>query len=227
MSFVVFNREIPTELHEILKPGQTAVLVVDVQNDFCSPGGRADQRGSDLGPLAAAIARMAPLLDDARRHGVPVFYIQNTVLPEGRLSPVSDLARRAAMWGAKDPLITVKGSWGHAIVDRLAPAPRDLVIEKYRQTAFVGTNLELALRATGVSTVVVVGVETHGCVEATARDAMNRDFSVVLVRDCVAACDPALHEASLAVMEALLPKGWVTDAASVRKACAESGRGRG
>ena len=227
MGFVLFNREIPTRLDEILLPEQTAAVVVDVQNDFCSPGGRADQRGSDLSPLAEAVKRMTVLLEDARRHGINVIYIQNTVLPEGRLSPPPDLARRAAMWGEQDPLITIEGTWGHAIVDTVAPRPGDLVIRKFRQSGFVGTNLELALRAGGCQAVVVVGVETHGCVEGTARDAMARDFATVLVRDCVASCDRSLHVASLRVMETLLPKEWIADADAVRRAwAADRPRGR-
>lgn len=216
MGIILFNREIPTRLEEIVIPDQTAVIVVDVQNDFCAPGGRAAHRGANLSYVAAAMAKIAIFSEDARRHGVPVIYIQNTVLPEARLSPVSDLARRVAEWGTEDPLVTIEGTWGHAIVDMLAPRTSDLVIQKFRQSAFVGTNLEMALRASDRKTVIVVGVATHACVETTVRDAMSRDFAVVIARDCVAAYELELHEGALAIMEALLPRGWVTGAEAIR-----------
>jgi len=212
----ILGRDVPTTLEEVLGLGRTAVLVVDVQNDFCAVGGRAARRGTDLTAIVEALPRMSELLDAARTAGVPVIYVQNTTRPDGRLCGTADLARRARAWGSAEPLVTLEGTWGQAVVDALAPRPSDVIVRKYRQSAFIGTNLEMILRANNWKTAVVIGVETHACVEATARDAMGRDFAVVLVHDCMASARRELHEASLAVMRALLPGDWVTDLAAVR-----------
>jgi nicotinamidase-related amidase len=204
-----------TELGEVAEPSRAAVLVVDMQNDFCAPGGRAERRGRDLTAVSALIPRLRGFLEQARRAGVRVIYIQNTVVPGGALSGPADLVRRAAEWGADAPLVTVEGTWGHRIVDELAPQPGDLVVAKFRQSCFVGTHLAATLRGNTVETVIVAGVATHACVEATARDALNQDFYVVVPRDGVAALEPHLHEAGLAVMEALLPPGMVPKAAEI------------
>lgn len=216
MPLTLLNRTVPISLDEILLVEETAVLVVDVQNDFCSIGGRSHGRGTDISEITAVLPRIHALLDMARARGVAVIFIQNTVFASGVLSGLPDLARRVGAWGRDNPLVTLSGTWGHAIVDALTPHARDLIVQKFRQSGFVGTNLEMILRANGWHTVLVCGVETHACVEATARDAMGRDFAVVLVEDCVAAAKRPFHDASLAVMRALLPQGWVTDLATIQ-----------
>ena len=220
MPQMFLDRTVPITLDEILLAEGTAVLVVDAQNDFCSVGGRSHGRGTDISEIVAVLPHIHALLETARACGVAVIYIQNTVFATGVLNGLPDLARRIGAWGRDNPLVTLSGSWGHAIVDVLAPHPGDLVVQKFRQSGFVGTNLEMVLRANGWRAVLVCGVETHACVEATARDAMGRDFAVVLVEDCVAAAKRSLHDASLTVMRALLPQGWVTDLATVQSVLA-------
>ncbi len=210
MSLQILGRSVPSELHEILVPAETAVVVVDAQNDFCAVGGRAHSRDGDLSALQPAIARLHALLTEARCEGVLIVYVQNTVRGDGRMIPEADLVRRASMWGVENPLITVEGTWGHKIIDELTPAASDFVVPKFRQTGFVGTNLELVLRSNYIKTTVFTGFETHGCVEATARDAMSRDFRVVMAADAMAAIDRSLHASSLKGLSTLLPKGWIT-----------------
>ncbi|MGA7989541.1 MAG: isochorismatase family cysteine hydrolase [Candidatus Dormiibacterota bacterium] len=95
---------------------------------------------------------------------------------------------------------TVPGTPGHAFVRELAPSGSEIVVRKYRSSAFWGTNLEMLLRSNGIKTVVVGGCTTEGCVESTARDAMFNDLYVVIAVDCVASDDRAQHEASMLLM---------------------------
>jgi nicotinamidase-related amidase len=95
---------------------------------------------------------------------------------------------------------TVPGTAGHEFVDEFSPLPGELVVRKYRSSAFWGTNLELLLRSNGIQTVVVGGCTTEGCVESTARDAMFNDHYVVIASDCVGSDDREQHDASMLLM---------------------------
>jgi ureidoacrylate peracid hydrolase len=194
-----------------IAPDRTAVVVVDVQNDFCTAGGRAEQHGRSLSDVRAVIPRIAGLLDAARAKGVLVVYLQNTTLADGRLSSPADVLRRKAEWGDADPFPTLEGTWGHAIVDELTPGPEDVLIRKIRQSGFIATNLDLTLRGCGRSILVFAGVATHACVEATLRDALNRDYVTLLLEDCVAALERPLHKAAMEVLSAILPREWVME----------------
>jgi nicotinamidase-related amidase len=136
---------------------------------------------------------------------VLVVHVQNTALP-GRLSdsPAQIRFNLRMHQGARDggpPLrYTVPGTPGHAFVPELAPLPGELVVAKYRSSAFWGTNLELLLRSNGIATVIVGGCTTEGCVESTARDAMFADHYVIIAEDCVGSDDRAQHDASLLLM---------------------------
>ena len=192
-------------------PDRSAVVVVDVQNDFCTADGRADRHGRNLADVRAVIPHISALLDAARAAGVLIVYLQNTTFADGRLTSPADLLRRQAEWGDADPFPTREGTWGHQVVDELVPHAEDIVIRKVRQSGFVATNLDLTLRGCERGTLAFVGVATHACVEATLRDALNRDYRTFLLTDCVAALERPLHEAGLAVMSALLPPQWVLD----------------
>ena len=206
-----------------ISPARTALIVVDMQNDFCAPGGRADLKGRDIGIVARILPTVAGLLAEARTAGCRVVYLQNTTEADGSLTSPADRLRRAAEWGPDDPFPTVRGSWGHRILDEIAPQPGDHVIEKVRQSGFVATRLDLLLRAQAIRTLLFTGVATHACVEATLRDAMNRDFEAILVEDGVAALEPELHAAGLAVMRAVLPPAWVVRAGAVVAALRREG----
>jgi nicotinamidase-related amidase len=105
-----------------------------------------------------------------------------------------------ARGGAPTLRYTVPGTRGHEFVGELAPVPGELVVSKYRSSAFWGTNLELLLRSNGIQTVVVGGCTTEGCVESTARDAMFADHYVVIADDCVGSDDKQQHDASMLLM---------------------------
>ena len=201
----VEGKDVLTELHELADPRHAALLLIDMQRDFVEDGGAFAGMGVDISMYPAIRPRLAGLLDAARRHGVLVVHVQNTALP-GRLSdsPAQIRFNLRMHQGARDggpPLrYTVPGTPGHAFVPELAPLPDELVVAKYRSSAFWGTNLELLLRSNGIATVIVGGCTTEGCVESTARDALFNDYYVVIAEDCVASDDRAQHDASMLLM---------------------------
>ena len=198
------GKQVFTELSELVDPAHSALVVVDMQRDFCHPGGAFDRLGVDISMYPPVIPRIASLLQGARAAGVQVIYIQMTVLP-GRKSesPAQirfNLRMHLAEAGGEALGYTADGSVGQEILPELAPVDGDLVVKKYRSSAFWGTNLDLLLRSNGIKSLIVAGCTTEGCVESTARDALFNDYYVVVVEDCVASDDRAQHEASLLLM---------------------------
>jgi nicotinamidase-related amidase len=198
------GKQVFTELHELVDPAHSALVVVDMQRDFCQTGGAFDRLGVDISMYPPVIPRIAKLLAGARDAGVQIIYIQMTVLP-GRKSesPAQirfNLRMHLAEAGGEALGYTADGSPGQEILPELAPADGDLVVKKYRSSAFWGTNLDMLLRSNGIKSLLVTGCTTEGCVESTARDALFNDYYVVVVEDCVASDDPAQHEASLLLM---------------------------
>jgi ureidoacrylate peracid hydrolase len=199
------GKQVFTELAELVDPAHSALVIVDMQRDFCQPGGAFDRLGVDISMYPPVIPRVAALLDGARRAGVLVIFIQMTVLP-GRLSdsPAQmrfNLRLHLASNDAGEPLsYAADGSEGQEILPELAPRDGELVVKKYRSSAFWATNLDMLLRANGIESLVVTGCTTEGCVESTARDALFNDYYVVIVEDCVASDDRAQHDASMLLM---------------------------
>jgi ureidoacrylate peracid hydrolase len=177
---------------------RTALLVVDVQNDFCHPDGYFARFGFDVTPCAAVVPRIAAAVTTARRRGLPVVWTMSTNAdpPVHRLRPA-----RFRLNGAEErpPDQFLPHSWGWSLVDSLRPDDAELVVQKPRYDAFLRTTLEDDLHARDVSTVVVTGVITNCCVDTTARSAFMRGFDVLVLRDCVAtfAEEHDLHDASL------------------------------
>jgi nicotinamidase-related amidase len=201
----VAGKQVFTELSELVAPPHTALLMIDMQRDFIEPDGCFGRMGIDLTMYVETRPRLAALLEAARRHGVLVVHVQNTSLP----SHLSDspaqirfnlLMHERARRGGPPLRYTAPGTWGHEFVDDLTPTPDELVVAKYRSSAFAGTNLELLLRSNGIRTVVVGGCTTEGCVESTARDALFADNYVVIADDCVGSDDQEQHQASMLLM---------------------------
>jgi ureidoacrylate peracid hydrolase len=182
-----------------LDPARTALLVVDLQNDFCSPGGFFDTAGHDIAPCAALLPRVAALAGRARAAGLPVVYTM-TVRDEPHvqtLRPSRHPADGAGERRGNDRY--ARGAWGTGIAEAVRPEPGDIVVEKPRQSGFYRTDLEAQLRYRGVSTIAVAGVTTNCCVDTTVRDAYMRDFDVLVLSDAVAAfgAERHLHDATL------------------------------
>jgi nicotinamidase-related amidase len=198
------GKQVFTELYELVDPRHTALLVVDMQRDFCTPGGAFDRLGIDISMYPAIVPRLVSLVDGARSVGVRIIYVLMTVLP-GRASESPAQIRfnmRMQVGHTRGDALsyTADGSEGQRVIPELDVLDGDLVVKKYRSSAFMGTNLDLLLRSNGIQTVVVTGCTTEGCVESTARDAMFGDYYVVLADDCVASDDLEQHEASMLLM---------------------------
>jgi nicotinamidase-related amidase len=198
---------------EVAEPATSAVLVVDVQNDFVHPDGVRAPSWPDAAHREMVEQRLAPFLDGARVAGARVVWIAMDQTPES-VSPANARMKRkmyprggpapddADLW---DAAACRRGTWGAELY--LAPEPADLVVTKSRYSAFLRTDLEEQLRALGVTTVLVTGVVMSQCVESTARDAYQSDFDVVLVEDCAAARTPEERDATCRAIEQSF--GWV------------------
>lgn len=187
-------------------PARTALLVIDMQRDFCALGGYADQAGMDVSRLRAPIPAIQALLDRARSLGMLVVHTR-----EGHRPDLSDLPepkrRRAEATGAPigsaGPLgrLLVRGEFGHDLIDELQPRAGEPVIDKPGYSAFAYTDLELILRRRGIEQLFLSGVTTEVCVSSTLRQAIDLGFDCVSISDACASSDPQLHAAALAMIE--------------------------
>jgi nicotinamidase-related amidase len=200
----VEGKQVFSELSELVDPEHTALVVIDMQRDFCVPGWAFDQLGVDISMYPPMIPRLARLIEGARAAEVPIIYIQMTTLPNRTIeSPAQirfNMRMQFAANGGEPITYTADGSEGQGIIDELVPHDGDLIVKKYRSSGFWGTNLDMLLRSNGIQSVVITGCTTEGCVESTARDALFNDYYVVVAEDCVASDDPKQHDASLFLM---------------------------
>jgi nicotinamidase-related amidase len=196
----MYGKRVYETHEEILDSRHTALLVVDMQNDFVHPDGAYARFGDDIDASRAIIPTIKDLLRAARQHGIFVAYAQNTTLPNGLSDSGAWLYFKTRVRKGIDPTYTLNGTWGQRIIDELAPRDEELVVRKHRSDAFHGTSLAQSLRANGVEAVAVCGVTTNGCVEASARHAAFEDFYVAVIQDAVATSNERTHEASLSVM---------------------------
>jgi ureidoacrylate peracid hydrolase len=180
-------------LAQKVDPGHTALVVIDVQNDFCAAGGFYDRTGGDTARIQAMMPHLHQLLGEARRARVPVIFVK-AGYGEAYLSS-ADRERFIRLYGQVIPVCR-PGTWGAEFYE-VAPQPGEPVIVKRRYSAFHGTDLDVLLRSLGIRTIVLAGVATNVCVEGAARDAFMRDYYVVVASDCTAARDEDLHRAAL------------------------------
>lgn len=183
----------------------TALIVIDMQRDFCAPGGYADQAGLDIGLLRAPIPAIQRLLAYARQRGLLVLHTR-----EGHRADLSDLpeAKRlraekaGAPIGYPGPLgrLLVRGEFGHDLIDELQPLTGEPIIDKPGYSAFAHTDLDLLLRNRGITGLWITGVTTEVCVSSTLRSAVERGYACTLVSDACASGDPELHAAALAMV---------------------------
>ncbi len=179
-------------LKERCDPRWSALLVVDVQNDFVSPSGSAAQRGDDVSAAQASVPTLIRLIDQARRVGLTVVYIKTTH------SEWTDTPSWIYRKSQQSALNTCReGTWGAEFYDGISPLPGERVVIKHRYSAFINTDLNTVLKAKGVESVLVTGIATNVCVETTARDAYMFDYYVTMVEDCSASYDARLHENTL------------------------------
>lgn len=164
---------------------------MDLQNDFCHPQGGFAGLGVDLASTEAAVTQALSVINSARAAGVPIVFVRSSH-SEWTDSPM--LAEMRERWQA--PRWCMEGTWG-AEFYRVQPQSGDHIVRKHRYSAFLGTDLEMVLRAKGLKTIVLVGVATEICVETTARDGFMRDFYVVVVGDGCATSSRQVHKSAL------------------------------
>jgi len=202
-----------------LDPTRTAVIVVDMQNDFGSPGGMFERAGVDISSIQAIVPNVVAVLSAARGASIPVVYLKMAFKPD--LSdagfPSAPNWLRHAHFHAGDEVtapngqpsrILIRDTWNTDIVDELAPRDSDRIVYKSRFSGFYDTELDGLLKASGIERLIVVGATTSVCVDSTVRDAMFRDYHCLVVEDAIA--EPigldtprSNHEASLLTFELL------------------------
>lgn len=198
---------------EIVDPAHTALLVVDMQNDECSPDGWFAQQGRDVSHVAAIVAGVRQLIDVARAAGVPVVFIEQTTLPANRSDPPAWLYFKTRDGRARTDY-NLDGTWGQETVAALGKQSTDIVVRKNRPSAFHLTNLDVILRAHGVQSVVICGNTTQGCVLATTLGASFHDYYTVLAEDCVQSLNQEQHEIALRFLRSrydVVPSAQVLD----------------
>lgn len=211
-----------------LDPRRVAVIVIDAQNDFASPGGMFDNAGIDIRGIAAATRTTRPVLAAARAAGIPVVYLNmqhapdlsDAGPPEGphrvKHRPLALGDTVAAPDGSRSRIL-IRDTWNTENVLELAPQAGDVVVSKHRYSGFFETELDEVLRGLAVTHLLVTGCTTSVCVESTVRDATFRNYTCVVLEDCTS--EPlGTHEASLKVIETLF--GWVSSSHAVLGALA-------
>lgn len=183
-------------LAEWVDPASSALLVVDMQNDFCHPQGAFAARGLDISMAQRIIPTLQELMREARRAGMPVIVIR-VVRGEHTAWPALDRVSQLA-YGLDFIPVFVEGTWGAQLHEDLKPQPGDILLDKNRYGAFTGTNLHLILENEGVENLIVTGGATNVCVESTVREAFMLGYNIVLVEDACAATRREFHEATLA-----------------------------
>jgi ureidoacrylate peracid hydrolase len=203
--------------------GRTVVLVIDMQNDFACEGGMFERAGIDVSLIQAAIGPTGRVLESARRQGIRIVYLKmgfrpdlsDAGLPDSpnwRVHSHANVGETVRATDGTESRVLIRDTWNTEIVSELEPQPGDVVVYKHRYSGFYQTDLDNIPREMNAKYLVVTGCTTSVCVESTVRDAMFRDYSCLLLEDCMA--EPighefprSNHEASLLLIQMMF--GWI------------------
>lgn len=207
---------------------RTAIVVIDMQNDFCTPEGWVDHLGVDVSPNRAPIGPLQALLPKLRQAGVPVVWVNWGNRPDLANMPPNQIhlyKPTGAGIGLGDPLpkhgakVLEKDSWAAAVVDELKPLPGDIAVDKHRISGFWDTPLDSILRNMGTRTVLFAGVNIDQCVLHTLTDANFLGYGCILLEDCCATTSPDFcTEATVWNVKKCF--GFVTDSKTIIEALA-------
>jgi ureidoacrylate peracid hydrolase len=203
---------------------KAALIVIDMQNDFGSPGGMFDRAGIDISAIRQAIQPTKRAIAAARQQAIPIVYVKMGFRPDLSDAGPPDSPNRTkhvrvhagktvqAPDGSESRIL-IRGTWNTDIVSELAPLAGDIVMYKHRFSAFFETELDDILKRLKAEYLIFTGCTTSVCVESTIRDAMFRNYSCVLLEDCTAepigqGLSRSNHEASLLVLQTLF--AWIS-----------------
>lgn len=179
------------------------LLIIDMQNGFCTKGGSYDKLGIDISHYQKIIPNIKKAIEICRKAKIPIFYTQavreasgidlftkqHKILPQKRGERIKKIP------------ICVRGTWDAEIIPELSPAKEDHIVIKRRDSAFQDTELDLWLRSSHIDTIIFCGADTSVCVDNSVRDAFNKGYSVIILSDAVASMHPSHHVATLETLK--------------------------
>lgn len=206
-----------------IDPTKTAVIVIDMQNAYASPGGYLDLAGFDISGAAKVIENTKGVLEVARRAGVQVIYFQNGWDPDyveagGPGSPNFHKSNALKTMRARPELqgtLLARGTWDYELVDALKPEPGDIQLHKTRYSGFFNSQLDSVLRSRGIRNLVFVGIATNVCVESTLRDGFFLEYFGIVLEDATHQAGPDfVQKAAIYNIETFF--GWVSSVADFK-----------
>src|SRR5580692_10048658 len=193
-----------------LRPENTALIVIDMQTDFCGQGGYIDQLGYDISMTRECIGPIKRLLEHMRSTGVRIMHTREGHRPDLSDLPANKRWRSRQTWGNKDMgigdvgpkgRILVRGEPGWEIIPELAPLPGETIIDKPGKGSFYATDLDLLLHGKSIQNIALAGITTDVCVHTTMRDANDRGYECLMLSDCTGATDYGNYLAALKMIK--------------------------